>query len=276
MNTRLWLTTILCVTAFSMNMVFAADGQDGNNADDEAADNREDEDRGFDTPEEADRKKKAKNVNPELNKEFTNIAILAKLDAATQLKLLAIQKKKEKAATEFDEKHAKSIERSEKATASKSKSTKLAGEKALERIEVKRTQTLAKFDVEVHRLLTPQQKAAIDGDTLWKSIRKHFEEFRFTEEQKKKATEICADMAKGYRGRGSIGKNKAKKSAAMKRVAKEVFTEEQKDDYKREQRDRRRAAAEAEQQRRQAEEDERKEERSQERRDARRRARENR
>ena len=265
MNTRIWLTTILCVTAFSMNMVFAADEQADNNADD---------DRGFETPEETERKTKGKNVNSELNKEFTNIAILAKLDAATQLKLLAIQKKKEKAANEFDQKNAKSVARSEKAVTSKSKSTKLAGEKALERIEVKRTQTLAKFDLEVHRLLTPKQKAAIDGDTLWKSIRKHFEEFRFTEAQNKKAAEICADMAKGYRGRGSIGKNSAKKKAAMKRVAKEVFTDEQKEDYKREQRDRRRAAAEAERQRQQSDDDERKEERRQERRESRRRPRE--
>ena len=257
MNTRIWLTTILCITAFSMNMAFAGGGWDDKKKDDKKADNKDDDDRGFDTPEEKERKAKAKSVNSELNKEFTDMAILAKLDSATQLKLLAIQKKKEKAANEFDETNAKSIERSEELAASKSKSKKLVGEKALERIDVKRTQTLAKFDIEVHKLLTPQQKGAIDGDTLWQSIREHFEEFRFSEAQNKKSAQICAEMAKGYRGRGSIGKNRAKKKAAMKRVAKEVFTDDQKKDYKREQSDRRRAAADAARQKVQAEKDKR-------------------
>jgi hypothetical protein len=238
MNTRLWVTTILCLAAFSMNLAFAADKKD-------------DEDRGFDTPEEKDRKAKSKNVNSKLDKEFANIAVLAELDPATQEKLLKIQLRKEKAATEFDEKNAKSVQRSEKAAASKNKNKKREGTQALERIEVRREQTLAKFNMEVHKLLTPQQKAAIDGDTLWQAIRKNFEEFRFSEAQNKQSAKICAEMAKGYRGRGSIGKDRTKKTAAMKRIAKEVFTEDQKKDYKRQQSDRRRAASDAERQKQQ-------------------------
>jgi hypothetical protein len=260
MNTRLWVTTILCLAAFSMNLAFAADKKDDDN-------------RGFDTPEEKERKAKSKDVNSKLDKEFTNIAVLAELDAATQEKLLKIQLRKEKAATEFDEKNAKSIERSELAAASEDKNKKRAGTQALQRIEVKRERTLAKFNMEVHKLLTPQQKAAIDGDTLWQAIRKHFEEFRFSEEQNKQSVKICAEMAKGYRGRGSIGKDRSKKTAAMKRIAKEVFTEDQKKDYKRQQSDRRRAAADAERQKKQTEQDEKKAERKQERKDARKRAR---
>jgi hypothetical protein len=243
MNTRLWLTTILCITAFSMNVAFAAKEDDDN--------------RGFDTPEEKERKAKAKNVNSELNKEFTNIAILGKLDAATQKKLLGIQKRKEKSSKDFDEKNAKSIERSEKAAASENKTKKRTGTQALKRIEVKRKQSLAKFDIEVLKLLTPLQKAAINGDTLWQSIREPFEEFRFSEEQHKKSAKICAEIAKGYRGRGSIGKNRAKKKAAMKRIAKEVFTDDQKNDYKRAESDRRRAAADAGRQKEQDKKDKR-------------------
>jgi hypothetical protein len=177
MSTRLWLTTILCITAFSMNVAFAVDGEDALDGDDD--------DRGFDTPEEKARKAKGENVNPELNKEFANIAVVAKLDAATQTKLLAIQKRKEKAGEDFDKKNTKSIQRSEKAAASETKTLKRTGTQSLKRIEVKRKQTLAKFDTEVHKLLTPQQKEALDGDTLWNSIRKHFEQFRFSEEQNK-------------------------------------------------------------------------------------------
>jgi hypothetical protein len=268
MSTRLWLTTILCITAFSMNVAFAADGFGKNKAAKEDDDNR-----GFDTPEEKERKAKAKKVNPELNKEFTNIAILGKLDASTQKKLLTIQKRKEKASEDFDQKNAKSIERSEKASTSENKSKSLAGTQALKRIEVKRKQTLAKFDVEVHKLLTPLQKGAIDGDTLWQSIREHFEEFRFSEAQNKKSAQICAEMAKGYRGRGSIGKNRSKKKAAMKRIAKEVFTDDQKKDYKREQSDRRRAAADAANQKAQAEKDKRAAERKAQRKEDRKNAR---
>ena len=260
MNTRLWVTTILCLTAFSMNLAFAADKKD-------------DDDRGFDTPEEKDRKAKSKNVNSKLDKEFANIAVLAELDPATQEKLLKIQLRKEKAATEFDEKNAKSIERSEKAVASKDKNAKRAGTQALKQIEVKRERTLAKFDLEIHKLLTPQQKAAINGDTLWQAIRKNFEEFRFSEAQNKQSAKICAEMAKGYRGRGSIGKDRTKKTAAMKRIAKEVFSEDQKKDYKRTQSDRRRAAVDAARQKKQAEEDKRAAERKQERKDARKKAR---
>jgi hypothetical protein len=243
MNTRLWLTTVLCITAFSMNIALAAKGDDDN--------------RGFDTPEEKERKAKSKNVNSELNKEFTNIAVLGKLDAATQKKLLGIQKRKEKLAEEFDVTNAKSIERSERAATSKNKSKSREGTQALKRIEVKRKQTLSKFDIEVLKLLTPLQKGAIDGDTLWQSIRETFEEFRFSEAQNKKSVQICTDLAKGYRGRGSIGKNRSKRKAAMKRIAKEVFTDDQKNDYKREVSDRHRAAADAGREKDQARKDKR-------------------
>ena len=127
---------------------------------------------------------------------------------------------------------------------SEDKNRKKAGEKALKRISGKRKQALGKFDMEALRLLSPMQRDAVNGHTLWKSIRKYFNEFGFDEEQNEKSVAICGQIAKGYLGRRSIGSDRTKQKAAMIKVAKEVFTKDQKKAYKRQENKRRKALAE--------------------------------